>query len=289
MKSIFFFLCCCFLLNIAACNEAPEPKTEKKPVGNVPKPSLAAFTDTLKKLGAAMPDSIDQSLRLYSLLAPDDSTGADSAAAALMSYVHRVTENANNKFLNDTTDFSPLLKPASTQLPDRLKALNSRLHQHHLKPVSDGEGGVYLTPAYETILPTIEAKTSLPVDNYLNLAAKEDTSATFKDAGLAIEMPELVDRLIMSEQLLTQKLPAGFLAEAGRLNRFYTNTLIRGADNSPALDNNQTAITDEFKKGYDYLLAKYPSSKAAAKINVWMAVVSSGDKRKIDDYLKLLD
>jgi ABC-type branched-subunit amino acid transport system substrate-binding protein len=289
MKPILFLFFCVILFNAIACKEANQPKAETVQTVNTPKPSLAAFTDTLEKLKLAAPDSISRALRLYSVLAPYDSTGADSAAAALMQYVRQAVEKADKALMNDTVDLSPLLDPTGINLPEKLKALDTRLHATHLKPVSDGEGGVYLTPDYGTILPTIQAKTSQPVDDYLNLAAKEDTSATFKDAGLSIEMPELVDRLIASEQLLTQKLPTSFSADVKRLNTFYTNALIRGADNSPALDQNTTTLTDEFQKGYDYLLAKYPSSKAAAKINVWIAVVKSGDKRKIDDYLKLLD
>jgi hypothetical protein len=159
-----------------------------------------------------------------------------------------------------------------------------------LKPVGDGEGGVYLVPAYETVLPVIKNKTSAPVDNYLDLVAKEDTTPAFLDAGLAIEITELADRLILTETLLTQKLPGRFAAEADRLNRFYTAGLIRGSDNSPSMeDNNGLMLTEQFRQGYDYLLTKYPQSKAAAKINVWTAVVKSADKKKIDDYLKLLN
>jgi len=197
-----------------------------------------------------------------------------------------VVKNQNDRLQRDSIDYLAMLDPSKANLSEKQKAFLSDLHEKKLKMTSDGEGGVYLVPLYETILPVVKGKTTRAVDNYLDLVAKEDTTPTFLDAGLAIEMPELVDRLVVSEQLLSSPLPRSFVVDAARLNRFYTNALINGADNSAAIDYNSTRLNDEFKKGYDYLLAKYPATKAAAKINVWLAVVASGDKRKMDDFRK---
>jgi hypothetical protein len=286
MKSLLFVLFCFTLFSCSNCNPVVQPKEEKAHLAREVKPSLAAFTDTLKKLHREAPATIDHAVRLYGLLAPYDSTGADSAAAALMGFVEEVVARENERLLHDTTNYTALLHPSDSNLTEKQKAVSSEMRQNKLKPVSDGEGGVYLVPFYETILPGIKDKTSAPLDNYLDLAAKEDTTPVFRDAGLAIEMPELADRLVLSEHLLAQKLPRRFEAAVARLNRFYTNALINGADNSPAIEYNSTTLNEEFKKGYDYLLAKYPSTKAAAKVNVWMAVVASGDKRKMDDFRK---
>jgi hypothetical protein len=280
---IFFFV----LLGCASEDTSQKPQTQQSLQQLTP--SLALFTDTLKKLNIITTAVLDSAVRLYDMLAPHDSTGADSAAASLMGFVQDVVAKQNAKFLYDTAGYSGMLAPAGTDLSDKQKAVSSELHKNKLKLVSDGEGGVDIVPSYETILPTLKARTSAPVDNCLDLVAKEDTTPTFLDAGLAIEITELVDRLAMSEQLLTQKLPQRFHTEAARLNNFYTHALIRGADNTPAIDYNTTTLNEEYEKGYHYLLAKYPSSKAAAKINVWLAVVKSGDRKKIDDYLKLLN
>lgn len=248
--------------------------------------TVAAFTDTLQKLNKALPTAIDSAVHLYDMRAPNDSTGADTAAAALFWTIQDVTKSQNDHLQSDSIDSFAMLEPSKSNLSEKQKAFLSDLHKKKLKLIGDGEGGSYLVPLYETILPVIKAKTTRPVDSYLDLVAKEDTTPTFLDAGLAIEMPELVDRLVLSEQLLSAPLPRSFAADAARLNRFYTNALVNGADNSMAIGDNSTSLNDEFKKGYDYLLAKYPSTKAAAKINVWLAVVASGDKKKMDDFRK---
>jgi len=287
MRTIIALFIASFLFGCMNNEPAAKAKAENTTTIKNPAPSLAKFTDTLRKLNADTLTAIDSALHLYSVLAPDDSTGADSAAAALMGFIGKVVEKQNNHFINDSSDLSPLLDPAE-HLTEKQRSINSVLHDNHLKTVSNGEGSVYLVPAYETILASIQSKTSAPVDRFLNLTAQEDTAASFKDAGLVIEITDFVDRLVESEQLLAQKLPPRFAAEAARLNKFYSNGLVRGADNTPALDNNTLQFTEQFRQGYDYLLAKYPSTKAAAKINVWVAVVKSGDKRKINDYLRLL-
>lgn len=284
MKPFLFSFFFCALLGCATGDTTP--KHANTAPAKTDTLTLAAFTDTLQKLNKALPTAIDSAVHLYDMRAPNDSTGADSAAAAVVSLIQDVVKTQNDRLQTDSADYFAMLDPARTNLTEKQKAFLSDLHKKKLKMAGDGEGGVYFLPLYETILPVIKAKTTRPVDNYLDLVAKEDSTPTFLDAGLAIEMPELVDRLVLSEQLLSEPLPRSFAADAVRLNRFYTNALINGADNSPAIDDNGTRLNDEFKKAYDYLLAKYPATKAAAKINVWLAVVASGDKRKMDDFRK---
>lgn len=284
MKNIIIVFTGLVLFCCTACNPAIQPKEEIERLNRVVEPSLAIYTDTLTKLPKEAPGTIEHALRLYEAIAPHDSTGADSAASALFLFIKEVVEKENNNLLKDSSDYSILLDPVNNNLTDRQKAVKTSLHTNRLKLVSDGEGSVYIVPMYETILPSVIPKTTSPVDAYFDLQAKEDTSPVFLDAGLAIELPELVDRLVAAEGLMNQKLPVYFLTEVTRLNNYYTNALVAGADNSPSIAYETNALNEDFKKGYDYLLAKYPSTKAAAKINVWLAVVASGDQRKIEDY-----
>ena len=289
MKSTFFLmLAICFMLAAGEAGTEKKPVVAAKPVPQ-PEPSLTAYTDTLNKLNKQDSAILEQAVMLYDALSPHDSTGADSAASALMRFVKEVVKKENDSLYRNNEDFAPLLNPANTTLTNRQKAVMSGLHANRLKLVSNGEGGVYVVPSYETILPTLKARTSVAVDQYLDLVAREDTSPVFRDAGLAIELTELVDRLITSENLLDYPLPKRFNIEAGRLNLFYTEALVNGADNSPSLDFGTTNLDDNFRKTYDYLLAKYPASEAAAKINVWLAVIASGDKKKITAFRRTMN
>ena len=289
MKCVFLVVSCLALVSYTSCNPAKQSKEEQDDPARKEKLSLTAYTDSLKKLDRNTPETVEHALRLFGRLAPADSTGADSAAAALMGLVSDMVTRENDRLWQDTADYSAFVDADAPGFTEKHKTFLNGLRQKKLKPVSDGEGGIYLVPDYKSMLPGIQVKTSTPVDNYLDLVAKEDTTPVFLDAGLAIELTGLVDRLVLSEQLLSQHLPQRFQTEAARLNAFYTNALISGADNSPSIEYESTVLNPEFKKGYDYLLANYPTTKAAARIKEWLAVVASGDQKKLDGYRKTME
>lgn len=289
MNYVFLFLSCIALVSHTSCNPAKQSKEEQDDPAQKEKLSLAAYADSLKTMNRNTPAVIEHALRLFDRLAPADSTGADSAAAALMGLVSDVAAKENDRLWQDTADYSALVDADTPILTEKQKAFLSELHRNKMKPVSDGEGSIYLVPVYESILAGIQSKTSMPVDKYLDLVAKEDTTPVFLDAGLAIELTELADRLVLSEQLLSQRLPQRFQTEAERLNAFYTHALVSGADNSPSIEYDNKVLNPEFKKGYDYLLVKFPYTKAAARIKEWLAVIASGDQTKIEAYRQTLE
>jgi hypothetical protein len=281
---ILVFLSLLFI--VAACNTGTEPATlPKKPVPDK-KFTITHFTDTLTKQDTAAPGAIENALQLFNAMVPEDSTFADSAASALFQFIHKVVARKNDSLFRNFSDSNTLAYPTSEPFTEKQKTLLSALHASRLQVVGDGEGGIYLVPRYETILPGIKAKTAAAVDSFLDLIAKEDTTPTFLDAGLAIEIETLADRLITSEQLLAQTLPDYFKAEITALNRFYTHALIMGSDNSPSLDHGTTILSEDFKKGYDYLLAKYPSANATQTVKAWMAVIASGDEKQLEAFRK---
>ena len=57
-----------------------------------------------------------------------------------------------------------------------------------------------------------------------------------------------------------------------------------GSDNTPSLeDETNFTLAPEFKQGYDYVLATYPSSKTAEKIKEWLALLKAKNRKKIDE------
>lgn len=274
------------LLFLASCESGTQPAAEPKIPAPEKEYTLTDFTDTLAVQNKTTPGIIAHTLQLYNTIIAHDSTAADSAAVAVLQFIGTVV-SAKNDSLFSSPGYQDLLpNPADGNLTERQKAVYSALHANHLKLVHDGEGGMYFVPLYEMILPGIKDKTSAPVDTYLDLRAKEDTTPTLLDAGLVIETEELADRLATSEQLLGQKLPISFKTDATNLNRFYNRAFILGSDNSPSLNRETNTFSDQFKNGYAYLLAKYPATKAAAAVKDWMAVVESGDKTKLDEFRK---
>lgn len=272
------------LLLLTSCESGTQPATQPK----IPAPekvyTITDFTDTLARQNKGTPGTIENALQLYNTIIPLDSTVADSAASALVLFINSVVSTKNDSLFKSPGYQDLLPNPAAGNLTEQQKAVYSALHANRLKLVHDGEGGMYFVPLFEMILPGIKDKTSAPVDDYLDLKAKEDTTPTLLDAGLAIETEDLADRLTTSEQLLAQQLPLHFKTVATNLNRFYTRAFILGSDNSPSLNRETFFLSEPFKNGYTYLLAKYPSTKAAATVKEWMAVVASGDRKKVEEF-----
>lgn len=274
------------LLMLTACESGTQPALQPKEPAPEKVYTLADFTDTLKKQNLLSPAAIENALQLYSTLVPPDSIAADSAASALLQFINAVVAAKNDSLSRQVNAPHAFPGTASGHFTGQQKTALSALHANRLKAVSDGEGGLYLVPLYEVILPGIKERTTAAVDTYLDLVAKEDTTPTFLDAGLAVEIETLADRLATSEQLLGQRLPNSFKSNAGQLNRFYTRAFVMGPDNSPSLAYNTTNLNENYKNGYAYFLAKYPSSRAAATVKAWMDVVATGDQRKVQEFRK---
>ncbi|HEV7331627.1 MAG TPA: hypothetical protein VGN63_11355 [Flavisolibacter sp.] len=274
------------LFMLVACETGTQPSPQPKEPVPEKIYTVADFTDTLAKQDTMAPGAIEKVLQIYNTMVPHDSIAADSAASALLQFINAVVTAKNDSLFQNPDAHHFPTDPAAGNLTEQQKATFSALHTNRLKVVQDGEGGIYLVPLYEMILPGIKDRTSDPVDTFLDLTAKEDTTPTFLDAGLAIEIEELADRLVISEQLLGQRLPDNFKSRATHLNRYYTRAFILGSDNSPSLEFNAIALNENFRNGYAYLLAKYPSTKAAASVKTWMATVASGDQKKIESFRK---
>ena len=129
----------------------------------------------------------------------------------------------------------------------------------------------------------VQSKTSAAVDGYLSLVAAEETEPTLMDAGLAIELKELVSRAIFSEQLGEQQLPASFLDKTAQYHKFYIDVLCLGSINTPSLEDEiNMKLVPEYKEGYNYLLATYPGSGTAQKVKEWLEAVRKKDRKKFE-------
>lgn len=273
-------------LVVCACNSSSTDK--KSTTDNQPQStrqeSLEPFADSLVRLDKFAPESLNKAAGYYANFVPADSSLADSAAVLFLQHLSSVVDTVNQSLFQDTTDYSNLVYNNNPNVPEKQKAFQQRLQANHINLQGDGEGGVYAVADYDWVNSVLQPKTSGAVDQYLSLVSKEEKAPTLLDAGLAIEITDLVDRLISSEELAKRNLPGRFSEHAAQLNQFYTNTLLFGSDNSPALDYNSIALTDEFKKGYDYLLSTYPASGAAKLVSEWQEVIKSKSNKKVQEW-----
>lgn len=274
-----------FLLLIAsACLTACQSKNNKQAGEVQPPKTLETFADSLVRLDKFALESLETAADYYRRLVPADSLLANSAAVMFLRHVASVVDTTNQRLFQDTTDYFDLVYNKSPNAPAKQKAFQQKLASHHVRLQADGEGSVYAVPDHNWITNTLQPKTSSSVDAYLNLLSREESEPTLLDAGLAIEPAVLADRLISSEKLIGKRMPKTFADDLARRHRFYLGTLLFGSDNSPALEYNDPAITEQYKSGYDYLLSKYPSSEAARLVKEWQDIIRAKDNRKMEEW-----
>jgi hypothetical protein len=276
-------LFCLFSFLISCHSSDHEPTTTIDQLASQ-QTSLEPFADSLVRLNKYAPESINAAANYYQGLVPADSTLADSAAVMFLRHVSTVVDSINQQLYRDTIDYSALVYNHGNNVPEEQKQFQQNLARHHVVLQGDGEGGVYAVPDYAWINRVLQPKTSVAADSYLSLLAKEEKDPTLLDAGLAINIQELVERLIASETLMRQKLPRSFLEDVSRKQKFYTGTLLFGSDNSPALAYNELSFTEEYQKGYDYLLTTYPNSTPAQLVKEWQAIVRAKDSKKVEEW-----
>jgi hypothetical protein len=275
---------CVFLLFLLGCTDSDNVQTTvSKKQSSLPA-SLEPFADSLVRLDQYALESIAKAGDYYQRLVPADSTLADSAAVMFLRQVAGVADSVNQQFLADTADYFDLVYNDGKDAPPYQKKLKEKLARHHINMQGDGEGGVYAIPDYNWINQLLLPKTSGAVDQYLLLTGKEEKEPALLDAALAIDMKELVERLMASENLLHQKLPKNFEEDVIYKNKVYTGVLLFGSDNSPALEDNEISIVEQFKKGYDFLLATYPASKAAQVVKEWKQIAAQKDRKKVEEW-----
>lgn len=275
-----------FCLLVMACTNEPKSTQTKTSTVRAAPVSLEPFADSMVRLDKVAPESIATAAHYYSHLVPTDSTLADSAAVSWLQYTSVVIDSVTSKLLGDTADYFNLVYNDGKGASATQKRLQQKLAANHIVLQGDGEGGVYAVLDYAWAMPLLQQKTSSAVDEYLQLLADEESKPTLLDAGLAIEMENLVDRLVRSEALLKKRLPERLKTDAVRKNRFYTSVLLLGSDNTPALDFESEKLTEEFAAAYRFLLQQFPASEAAGLVREWQQVVASADKQKLSAWRK---
>jgi len=271
-----------------ACNSstdtAKENEQTKQQLSKTAPASLESFADSLVRLDKYEPENIEKAAYYFQQLVPSDSALADSAAVLFLNFAWSISDTTNQKLLKDTTDYMDLVYPGGNSPTEKQKAFQQSMKRNHLNIQGNGEGDVLAVLDYKWLNNILQPKTSSAVDDYLSLLATEETEPALQDAALAVEIKELISRLILTEALSAQQLPANFADNNRKKNKFYIDVLLLGSNNTPSLEEEASMkLTTEFKQGYDYLLAAYPASKAAEKLKEWLAILKAKDRKKIEE------
>jgi hypothetical protein len=279
MKHFFVLLAA---VTVLACNS-----DDKKTSGAASAEQTKAtrnFTEELAKLDKSQMANLTKAVELYKEEAKSEKDG-DQSLPVLMQYITSSLDTLNDALAANSAEYASLVvdsvsKPTSKQL-----ALVKDMMAHHTQLQSDGEGGIYLEYDYNWLMKAISDEVSAPVRTYLQVTAMEASQPFSKDAAIVIPPQALADRALVTEQVAGQQLPGTFAEDIKKVNTVYTNALLFGTDNTPSLLPGTTRWVPAFSQVYQYVLTKSPQSALANKIKQWQAVVASGNRKQVDDYI----
>lgn len=279
MKQIFVLLAA---VVIVACNSA-----DKKEGGATTTETTKAtrnFTEELAKLDKTQMANLTKAVELYKEEVESEKDG-DQSLPMLMQYITSSLDTLNDGLAANSAEYASLVIDSVTKPSPKQMALVKDMMAHHTQLQSDGEGGIYLEYDYNWLMKTISDEVSAPVRTYLQVTAMEASQPFSKDAAIVIPPQALADRALITEQVATQQLPGTFAEDIKRVNTVYTNALLFGTDNTPSLTPGTTRWVPAFAQVYQYVLTKSPQSALANKIKQWQAVVASGNRKQVDEYI----
>lgn len=279
MKHLFVLLAAVTML---ACNN--DDKKANSATSAEPTKATRNFTEELAKLDKAHMANLTKAVELYKEEVNSEKDG-DQALPVLMQYITFSLDTLNDALAANSAEYASLVVDSVTKPTPKQLSLVKDMMTHHTQLQSDGEGGIYLEYDYNWLMKTISDEVSAPVRTYLQVTAMEASQPFSKDAAIVIPPQALADRALVTEQVAAQPLPGNFSNDIKEVNAIYIKALLFGTDNTPSLIRGTTNWVPAFAQVYQYVLTKSPQSALANKIKQWQAVVASGNRKQVDEYI----
>ncbi|MES2883079.1 MAG: hypothetical protein V4676_13090 [Bacteroidota bacterium] len=280
MKAIIITIAAATML--FACNPAEDKAGNGKSAGNH---APENFDDSLAALNKTEMGNLTVAVNHFEESIDNDKEG-DAALPQLLQYITASLDTLNDGLAKSSSEYIALVNDSIKNPTPKQLALVKNMTGHHTQLQNDGEGGIYLEYDYAWLLKEIGGDLSEPVREYLGVTAAEVSMPLSSDGAIVLPLQTLADRILTTEKLQTQQLPTTFSSDIKKVNTYYTNALLFGADNTPSLLRGTSKIAPLFDQAYNYVVSKSPQSAIAAKIGEWRKVIATGAKGEIDKFMK---
>ncbi len=280
MKAIIISIAAATML--FACNSAENKGTNGKLAGNY---APENFDDSLAALNKTDMGNLSVAVNQFEESVDNEKEG-DAALPQLLQYITASLDTLNDGLAKNGSEYVSLVTDSIKTPTAKQLALVKNMTAHHTQLQNDGEGGIYLEYDYAWLLKEIGDDLSDPVKDYLRITADEASMPLSRDGAIVLPLQTLADRVLNTEKLQTQQLPATFANDIKKVNTYYSNALLFGADNTPSITRGSTKIAPQFDQAYSYVVSKSPQSAIAAKIGEWRNVVATGKRAEIDKFMK---
>ncbi len=248
-------------------------------------PEITAYRNYLNTLDSTKAESATLALNEFKRAFGGKSAGlCDSAYNVLQTLIDTVELKLNEKFQEDTTDYSALYTGA--KMPEKVVKAQKALQKDGFR-FGTSEGTVYIEQDRSYVTKNLLTMFSAPMQAYLLQIEKENSEGFMDDAAIVISPRVHVERIMWYEKFIAANPGFVLLKNCKDYKKAYLTYLLTGIDNTTLYENEEEMkLSPYFVQAYKYLLKTYPDSETAALLLPYKQAIEQKQKSVVDELLK---
>jgi hypothetical protein len=256
-------------------------------------PLLVQFQKSVPGFGRIDPEIIGEKTEAFRTIFQNSSKELSDSGFYIFYERHVLTSwKLNDRRVQDTTIYDSLAfvlhNPELIKLSSRITDYVVRLERNGYK-LSESEQGPLIVPDYEYVKRNFYEYLTSVMTSYLDQLNQEDKTFSWTTRSFIIDSVTLIDRVVWWERFV--KSNPDFLDRRMAAIRveMYRRHLIEGKSNFPLYDDTN-ALSDYYRKAYNYLFEKYPETETAKLLKPYYSSLLEHDTTAIrkfqEDHLK---
>jgi len=153
--------------------------------------------------------------------------------------------------------------------------------------LDEGEGMVFPVADRRKLQAFFGSKTTPAMKSFVDQRTAEQIEKPWDDGGIIIPLEKLADRAAFWEKFNRENPSFPLREETRESERWMRLVLVNGSDNTPVFQYETQAISDDFKKVWNYILHQYPGTELAKTVReITDLCAAEGWKRtkKVEDW-----
>ncbi len=261
---------------LAACgNQQTQEKDkvieEPKPVNEVVDTKVVQeFSNQITKANSPM----DVKKNLDELILHTNSKTVDALVADYLAFQDSFLKKGVEEYTDEINSLHPYFN-FNTESIDAIGIKESDLKEFYLSFSDSGFRLIALEGMLNPIvdyhfLDTYKTKVSPEISEYGSFMALNSDKPWARDAGIAIPLNDLADRIVIAEKYLSEYPNSEMKEKVISQYKLYLRTFLLGLDNTPLVNYGAKEVDASFIKAYHYFIDTYPEVKATKLVRSYV-------------------